>query len=1514
MPILLYRLMQFKNIFGGYLNTFKQQQMLNGTGFAFRMTGGMVKDDILDTIGDHPYISSAIAGVATYAIITKAIQAASDKWNLSYDSAMKNTSEGVSKLSETKSEIEKINSETEKYKSTLKSIGENYNLKFDDKDSISSMIDQLEAYKRNDNGSITLVDQAEIDKIKTANSELEATSKLKQNQAKAQQKSAAKDARDMLNRGKQSFAQQTETKAPGYNKGTPAWAVGNTNLPTQIKDDVSLIRQYKSEVTSLEKKQGNVKYNSKKWKNYQKDINTYNDLITDLYDDIDSRQEDLSTALAAVSENGAGEKALKGYENEFKELKSAANAYANVDLTESQSALAELNDYFDGSVSKNAIKQQLEDAAKSGKGLTQTLHEMGLNLKDLGNDVNGIYLAEYFNEVAKEAGKAKVTVSDYTASVSDIKDATESANQDTDWSTVSSAWKSAKELQAKGKTGTDDFQTMAKFLNPKRTMELVEQAKANGTYIGDAYEQAINEAKGTANRWLGDDEEKSMVNFIKDMKNAGMWEAKLDSKGLWDIQTGFESTAQAAEKLGVSTNLVETMLKGLEAYGYDFSNVMFSGEGLQEYETALKGIQDIYNSMDSDSKGRKRLEKLLKGDKDENGNHIDGTGFEDQYEQYQEDMSKLSKDQIIKIKFEYDLAEIQQQIDQLKATAEAGGDSQTWAELNATEKAYRTKSESRDGNGITNVQEYSAASDAIDNLNKKLVGATEEQKTKIQEQVNGILEAQNKMNDTFADSGLSWDDFINTDAYKLALGEITDATNTSLQNVADLLGIDVSDLQVKVDADTSEAEGKIQELSGKTIYMSTDADTSQIENAIEKASAGDTIMFTADIGGVDTAIAAIKNEDGTISYYANVDNVTHEVEVVKDEDGQVHYTIGDAPDQAPDIPGFANYNMGRYPTTAPTIWGTVNYKLGSVAKPSGAAISGGASIAASVLGKFNGTANLHGTAKAHGDWAVKKSETALVGELGRETIVRGGKYFTVGDNGAEFTKVRKGDVILNHVQTKELFKNGHVTSGGGRAKVVGESPVSGSAHVAGTAYRLGANGAHGTTGTKKKSSSKSSSGKSSASNNSSSNTSKAEENLTDWIKVLLERTSRITGLAVDAIDRAIGLINKQVKAADSISKVQNEIRVNQQAAQKYLDYANQVGLSEAYKNKVKNGELNIENISDENTRDKVSKYQEYYEAYLDATDKVLDLEDKLTELAEKRLSIIEDEYDAIVDVNDALKDLSESKMDFNDSYGVARDNSDNYDSINKAIAAQEDTYTQLTTKLAEYQKEVESQLNSGLMKKGSEQYYDAMKNINDFTAKMYDAQKELLEWKDKLTQIKLDTIQGVIDIFERRVSKLDKYASLLDARDESVPEQVYQEQMDGNNSQILKMYEKRAELLKQQSVYDVNSEEYEKYAEDIQKIDESILDLQKDNEDLKNSIYDLRIKPLEDAIEKYSDLEDELKNFRDILNEDAFLDKKGGITDEGLAQIALLQQSIGNAKQKISDYTTGLQKIKELYD
>lgn len=51
-------------------------------------------------------------------------------------------------------------------------------------------------------------------------------------------------------------------------------------------------------------------------------------------------------------------------------------------------------------------------------------------------------------------------------------------------------------------------------------------------------------------------------------------------------------------------------------------------------------------------------------------------------------------------------------------------------------------------------------------------------------------------------------------------------------------------------------------------------------------------------------------------------------------------------------------------------------------------------------------------------------------ELGREIVVRGNKFFTVGNNGAEFVDLKRGDIVFNHRQTEELLKNGKINTRG----------------------------------------------------------------------------------------------------------------------------------------------------------------------------------------------------------------------------------------------------------------------------------------------------------------------------------------------------------------------------------------------------------------------------------------------------------------------------------------------------
>lgn len=1520
------------------LDSYFYQSRRGNTLDAFSATfGESIKDFASSTFGKVTLITAGITAAIA------GIKLMDEKLNITYETSLKHTQESFNNATKIKSDIDSAKTEIDGYKDSLKEIGNKYEIDLYGINDINSMVDKL-----NSSDKISLIDQAEISKIDSANSSLERTLELKNLSYTTEQKEAANYAKDTLNKTTKNRASTSErslgnkydkdyydnmTNSNKYNQGT---------LIESTQTDLRAIEDYTDKIEELRKKKEKALKEEKNNKDssflslfekkdsekIQKEIDDYSDEIDKIQSDVSSKQEDLSTLLSAFSVDGEGLVALSGFEREFNSVKNAIDEINGVDLSPAEKALKNLNNYFDGSTGKNAIKDQLKDAYENGRNLETELNRMGLSLDDLGID-NISQLSDYFKEVTSATEEAKQSVLDYSSSVSDVTKAGDSANQDSNWSSIQSAYKSAKELLKEGKTGTDDFQSVASFLNPKRVKELAEQG---GKYTADAYQKAFEEASRYADRWFGDDETKSMENFVNDFKNKGLFDIKTDDMGLLDIQKNFSTTAEAADKFGMSVNSVETMLHGLEAYGYDFSDLMFSGESIDKFKTSLDSIKKIYDSME-DGTAKDRYGKLI-------------SNWDSELEGYENDMSSLTQDKVVKIQFEYDLATIQQKIDELQNTANEGGDTQTWAELNASKRQYREKSESREGNGLKDVSEYKQASDTITALQDQMKGQSDEVKEQIQEQISGIYDLQNAMNDAFADSNMSWDDWIGSDDYQQAITNMMSSTDEAKQKIADLLGIDVND--IKIDVDASNANQAIAQVISQ---ITTIPEQTITELLAEDNASPEVINLLSDLSGIPesklTEINATDGASGVLSYVLSVmtgvpesvitdmianDNVSGIASLATNAINNVpqsHRTTLDGKDNVSgaansaksSLSGIKNKNVSIGASVSSSFLSAVSYAknaLASLRGGGGGGLLGTAHLGGTVYGRalVGGSLSNVDTSWMQDSWKTQSSEIALTGEKGKEIVVHGNKWWLTGEKGAEFAPIPAGSIIFNARQSKELLEKGFTNS-----RASGSVSMPGLAHVGGTAYRLG-------TSKSKKKSKKSSgnstrssrSGKSSGSGSSgsSSSSSKDTENLTDWIKIFLSRTSRLTDLAEDAIDRAVGLINKMSAATDTISKVNNEISATQASANKYLDYANDVarkyGISDDYQRKVQNGELSIENISNDNLREGLEKYQSYYESYLEYHDKVLDLQDKLNELYQKRLDIIEKEYDTIVEVNDSLKDMLDARMDYNTSYGVAIDNKDNIESIQKSIAAQENTFEQLTKKFDEYQREVNSQIASGVLKQGSENYREAQKNLNDFSANIYKASKELIELQDKLSQIRIDTIQNLIDGISRRSDKIDKYIDLKKSRDEVVPEELYQERIDKNNETIKKNQEARALWLQKQATEDVNSENYQKYAEEIQKLDESTLDLIKDNEDLKDSIYELRISNLEKAIQGYSDLEDELKDMRDLLNDDAFLDKNGGITDEGLAQIALLSQSLGNAKKIIADYTTGLQKLKELYE
>ena len=328
---------------------------------------------------------------------------------------------------------------------------------------------------------------------------------------------------------------------------------------------------------------------------------------------------------------------------------------------------------------------------------------------------------------------------------------------------------------------------------------------------------------------------------------------------------------------------------------------------------------------------------------------------------------------------------------------------------------------------------------------------------------------------------------------------------------------------------------------------------------------------------------------------------------------EVNYKKGEQ-EEPEKMDATVDYLMGlQAPPTSP-LTATVNYTLGTVAKPP--AINVGMNITT----PFNGTAHANGTANipnfrgsayamgsaySSGNWGIPKNETALAGELGRELVVSSnGTYRTVGDNGAEMTSLKRGDVVFNHLQTREILSKGYVTSGGGRAKVVGGN----SAFAHGSAYVSGTNGGGGfyvpkssySSTTSKKSNTSSSKSTTKATDSASTATDGALDDLSkffDWIAIQMSRLQKNTKSAENAIKSAIGLADTQLKTANAINKVQEEMNVARQGYDRYLShaswYASNSGLSANLQTQVQNGTIDITKLDDD-TQKKVSEYQSWY--------------------------------------------------------------------------------------------------------------------------------------------------------------------------------------------------------------------------------------------------------------------------------------------------------------------------------
>ena len=1221
-------------------------------------------------------------------------------------------------------------------------------------------------------------------------------------------------------------------------------------------------------------------------------MNQVDDSFSEVNTTIQQAQANLETLKTIMSESvsGAGISAdnVKAFKEMFgddaaRALEKTADGYHinREELAKLQAQQSEMNkaDYLSGLADQQEALRQIEEQIADAMVKSQDVSGLQAQREGILDNISSLEDLAYQYQTA-------------TSAYQQWQDAMSGGEEGNMYDSIQGNMESIKDLYDKGLVGENKFREFVDLMSNK------DLTNASVDEIVAAYEESYPKME----RYFTEGQEGCQA-FLQDISNLNSEWAHMNEDGSWEINFGVGNDQEIADALGIDVEAVQSVLRKLHDFGFDI-DLDQPVKSLEQLKTEAQSAKEALDGMgetsldsinldtDSFSEITDDIDKVKEYIQQINDADLEPEVRTERLEQANNILDYLVQKQQeaghTDIIIDADASSVDQKISDLKSQLEQFRNedgtipvnADTQDAVNSLQSLYATKQNLENTPAILQVD-----TSQVDGELGNAIGKLQEYQNAVE-----ILNAQN----TMKTQGIDID--------------TTDAQQKVQQLAGQLQNLD-ADTTAKLGLDDTDFQSKLSNIATHPIDVGigVNLDPNTLADVSAKIS-GITPELLVKAGVNEEAIVNYtpKDKDATVKY--KVDHSAIDSYDPKDKNATVTYSV--VVSGLENLPGNKTRSL------------TYNIKTNGT------------------VPRVNGTAHAIGTAHASGtasrNWGLAHNEPhALVNELKPEAIVRDGKAFILNGGDPTFANLKKDDVVFNGDQTEQLLEHGYVT--GSHAQLAGDGYSLGSAFSGGSGrFNVGSSGTKADSSTweknqkKDKSNSNSSSGSSSSRNSGSSSsgstrsssggssgsssTKEATEETFDWIEVFLKEMSRATEIAVDNIDRAIGLAQKQTKAYDAISKVQQELTANQQSANKYLQLAANVGLDPSYISKIQNGTLDVEKVTNEDLKKKIDEYKDYYSKYESAADNVAKLEDKITELAEKRLEIIEKEYDAIVDINDKIKDVANSKISLNDALGVAIDNPDNYANLNNSIKAQEDTYNQLTKKLSDYQKEMESQLSSGYLKKGSEAYQSAMKNIQDFTAKIYDASTSLLELRDKLDQIKIDTIQNVIDGIKRNSDITEKYISYLQSQNRDVPENLYTDRIDNNNAQVQQNLKQMEIYRKKQAVLDVNSKSYQDYAEKIQTLKENTLELITDNESLQDSIYELRFKPLDDAIQKYSNLEDELKSFRDLLNDDAFLDKQGRITEDGLAQVALLQQSIGTSKQKIADYTTGLQKLKESYD
>lgn len=516
-----------------------------------------------------------------------------------------------------------------------------------------------------------------------------------------------------------------------------------------------------------------------------------------------------------------------------------------------------------------------------------------------------------------------------------------------------------------------------------------------------------------------------------------------------------------------------------------------------------------------------------------------------------------------------------------------------------------------------------------------------------------------------------------------------------------------------------------------------------------------------------------------------------------------------------------------------------------------------------------------GTANAQGDWGAEKTETSLVGELGPELRVRGSRWEMLGENGAEFTDIQKGDIIFNHKQTEELFKNGHISS---RGKAFAE----------GNAYGFGI-GTSGTIFTKFARAKEyggvvpdwyghsdlldnlgSASDFLSNAADSMSDTADQFEEIFDWFEVLLEEIENNLSLMNAQLENAVGISAKRGIYSQILDTEYLKIRELNEGIKLYADYSAKLfaKIPEQYREMAKDGAVAITDFVGDANEEVVEAINNYREWASKVADLNQQLEETRREISETHVQIqemVKTEYTNKIGLTTVKNDQIQSAIDLLEEQGE-RASDVFYEAMTKNSQEQ---LIKLREQRKEMQNELDKAVKSGGVEKFSEDWYSMVNAIYEVDASIIDCETDIEGFQNAINDLHWENFDKIITAIDNVSDEAEQLRGLID--DDDIADDVGNWTSDGITSlgllaQEMEKAKYRAELYGEQvkqlnKDYAAGKYSTDEYNEKLKELKDSQYDSIDAMKSAKKSIIDVnktRIEAVKNGIQKEIDAYEKL--------------------------------------------------------